>query len=378
VPGLVDCDQHLYESRSLWSDYADPADRVLTVSIEDDERGYAWLRWQGRALDIADVQFPHDTEALGDHRNRFRGGLPAAYRYDDVLPEDYWSPTARAERARAMGLDQAVVFPNFGLLWERPLSESLPALKANMGAWNRWASVVVDESVGTLHPVAHLTLRDAAWVEDQLRMLEAGGVRLAMIAPALVDGKPLSHPDHDRIWSAFVHHGVTPVFHTANQPRVFDDAWFTDTDDAIVPVVDSIFLWTPPALAITDLILNATFDRHPGLRIAIIELGAIWVPMYLLMLDGGFDFTGRLNGRPIVPLKRRPSDYFREHVRVASFSYEQPEKLIRSAGDLFMACSDYPHSEGTDAPLADYSSAGCEVGADRALFSGNIRFLLGE
>ncbi len=54
-----------------------------------------------------------------------------------------------------------------------------------------------------------------------------------MIAPAAVDGRPLSHPDHERLWSAFVEHGVTPVFHVADQPRVFDDAFYTDPDDEL-------------------------------------------------------------------------------------------------------------------------------------------------
>jgi len=31
------------------------------------------------------------------------------------------------------------------VLWERRLSESLPTLTANMGAWNRWAATVVAE-----------------------------------------------------------------------------------------------------------------------------------------------------------------------------------------------------------------------------------------
>jgi predicted TIM-barrel fold metal-dependent hydrolase len=376
---LVDCDQHLYEPRTLWFDYADPADRELTLRIEDDDRGYAWLRWQDRKLDLADVQLPHDTVALGAHRNRFRQGLPAAYSYDDALPEDYWSPKARVERTRAMGFDEAVVFPNFGLGWERPLSASLPALKANMAAWNRWCAVVVQESGGDLHPVAHLTLRDPDWLDGQLQVLATAGVRLAMIAPALVDGRPLSHPDHDRIWRSFVEYGVTPVFHVANQRRVFDDAWYTDDGDvsSIVSALDSVFLWTPPALALTDLVLNGVFDRHPDLRIGVIELGAIWVPMYLLMLDGGTEFTARLNGRPITELARRPSEYVRDHVRIASFSYELPKRLILDAGDIFMACSDYPHSEGTDTPVADYTSVGCDAAEAQGLLGGNIALLIG-
>ena len=50
----------------------------------------------------------------------------------------------------------------------------------------------------------------------------------------------------------------------------------------------------------------------------------------------------------------KPSEYFRRQVRVSSFSYELPGRLIRQTGDLYMCCSDYPHSEGTATPLADY------------------------
>src|SRR5207253_2689955 len=81
--------------------------------------------------------------------------------------------------------------------------------------WNRWAVEVRQEGKGRLHPVAHLTLRDLDWLDEQLAYLASNGVRLAMIAPALVDGKSLSHPDLDRAWTAFVDHGITPVFHVS-------------------------------------------------------------------------------------------------------------------------------------------------------------------
>jgi hypothetical protein len=155
---------------------------------------------------------------------------------------------------------------------------------------------------------------------------------------------------------------------------VLDDCWYTD-DQAFVPVIESVFLWVPPALAVTDLILNGIFDRHPGLRIGIVELSSIWVPQYLLMLDGAADFTTRLNGEATVELARRPSDYFLERVRVSSFAYEDPRRLTARGGDIFMLCSDYPHSEGTADPLADYARAGCDAGAAPGLFHDNIEWL---
>ena len=68
------------------------------------------------------------------------------------------------------------MFPNYGLLWERRLASSLPALTANMTAWNRWCAEVRREGRGRLHPVAHLTLRDPDWLEAQLDTLAAAGV----------------------------------------------------------------------------------------------------------------------------------------------------------------------------------------------------------
>ena len=278
----------------------------------------------------------------------------------------------------AMGVDEAMVFPNFGLTWERTLDADLPSLTANMTAWNRWCGSVAADGAGRVHPVAHVTLRDAAWLRTELARLARDGVHLAMVAPTLVDGRPLSHPDHDTIWRAFVDSGVTPVFHVADQRRPFDDAWYTQPEDFGVPPLESVFLWTAAALACTDLILNGTLERFPDLRIGVVELSAIWVPMYLMMLDGGFDFTAKLNGRPLVELAHRPSDYFRRQVRVSSFSYELPERLIRQTGDLYMCCSDYPHSEGTSTPLADYTGSARPIGPDDApgFFHDNVALLL--
>lgn len=374
---VIDSDQHLYEPRTLWRDHCDPSDRDDAIRIEDDDLGYAWVTWRDQRLGIADVQAPHETEEIGARRRRREAGKPAEYSYDEALPVAFWDPAARAAQLATMGLDAAICFPNFGLGWERKLSGALPALLANMTAWNRWCGIVAHEGGGSVHPVAHVTLRDLDWLDAQLDALSAAGVRTAMMAPALVDGRPLSHPDLDRAWSSFVAHGIAPVFHVADQPRVFDDAWFTDDGTAFVNIMESVFLWTPAAVAMTDLIVNGVLERHADLRFGIVELSAIWVPQYLMMLDGGYDFTSKLNGRVPTPLSMRPSEYFRRHVRVSAFAYEQPARIERQAGDLLMACSDYPHSEGTATPLEDYARVGSEPGGTTGLFAANAEFLLG-
>ncbi|MBI2705746.1 MAG: amidohydrolase family protein [Actinobacteria bacterium] len=386
MPGgtaVIDSDQHLVEYRGMWEDLADPSHRHEAIRMVDDDLGYTTLVWNGTRLGLVDVQDPGNTAGIGERHRRFRAREPAGHRYDETLPEDHWEPHARLRKLDEIGVAEAILFPNYGLLWERRLNCSLGAIRTNMAAWNRWCVTVADEGDGRLHPVAHLTLRDLDWLEAQLQSLARGGVRLAMIAPALVDTKPLSHPDLDRSWSLFVDHGVTPVFHVADQPRPFDEAWYTDQDDMAIPTLESVFLWTAAALACTDLIVNGVLERHPDLRIGIVELSAVWVPMYTMMLDGGVDFTSKLNGRTLTDLSLRPSEYFQRQVRVSSFSYELPARLTNQLGgrDILMCCSDYPHSEGTASPLEDYArglNGSYAVTPDQApgLFHDNAAFLL--
>ena len=87
MTAIIDCDQHLYEARTLWVDHCDPAQRDDALRIEDDDLGYPWITWRGTRLGMADVQLPGETEVLGERRNRRIAGEPPDYLYDEVLPE---------------------------------------------------------------------------------------------------------------------------------------------------------------------------------------------------------------------------------------------------------------------------------------------------
>jgi predicted TIM-barrel fold metal-dependent hydrolase len=373
---LIDCDMHLFEPGGMWGSYCDPADRDLALRMETDDLGYVWVVHGGRRLLLAEPHRPGQVDSIGTYRQRWKQGLRSTLDYEE-FSAPYSEPAAILGHLDEAGLDAAVLFPNYGIGWERYLDGDLASTLANMGAWNRWIGEIVAAGRGRLNPVAHVTLRDLDWLDGQLRSLQRAGIRLALIPPALVDGRPMSDPRLDRAWSSFVDNGVTPVFHVANQRRPFDDAWYGEDIEGGVSPLTSIFLPTAAALAITDLILNGVFDRHRDLRLGVMELSAIWVPLHLQMMDGGYEFARSFNGEA-QPLRMRPSEYFKRHVRVAAFSYERPRHLIERAGDIFMACSDYPHTEGSSTPLGDYRSVGIEPDERPAFFSGNAQFLLRE
>ncbi len=376
----VDCDMHLYEPRGMWSEYIDPAKRHLALELRDDELGHTWLTHQGRRIYIAEVHHPAEPARMGAYRRRVKAGQPVEVPYNEALPVEFWDPARRAAQLDGFGLSSAVVFPNYGLLWERSLSHDLEALLANLGAWNRYAAVIGQEGNGRLAPVGQVTLRDLDWLEAQLGDFEAAGIRLAMVAPSLVEGKRLSHPDLDRGWAAFAAHGVSPVFHVSAFPSFcFDDAWFEADPEPVIPALGSVFLSTEPALALADLAMNGTFARHPELRLGVMELSAYWVPAFLRMLDGGCAFYEAFVGDSPTNLPEPPSTYVRNHVRVAAFGFEQPAQLIEATGeDMFMFCSDYPHAEGIADPVDDYRVLAGDVPgrAGEQLWAGNIEWLL--
>ncbi len=374
---LIDSDTHLFEPPGMWQDYVDPEDRDVALHMETDDLGYTWLMFGDRRLSLGAPHSPGDVDGMGSFRQRWLAGLPADFDYEGFTAA-YSDPVARLGQLDRAGLDASIMFPNYGIGWERPLQHDLRATLANMTAWNRWIVEIAAQGSGRLHPVAHLSLQDFAWLEPQLKALAAGGIRLGLIPPALVDGRPLSHPEHDRIWASFVDHEITPVLHVANQPRPFDEAWYGEELEAGITPLSVVFLWTGAALALTDLILNGVMERYPDLRVGIMELSARWVPQHLQMMDGGYRHTARFNGE-CTKLSLMPNEYFRRQVRVAAFSYEQPRRLMAQSGDIFMACSDYPHTEGTLTPVEDYKANGLVPEQDCAgFFGGNAAFLLRE
>jgi predicted TIM-barrel fold metal-dependent hydrolase len=377
---IIDGDQHLYEPRTMWRDYIDPGMREDALAIEDDDLGYSWLTWRGKKLYPAEVQHPGRAKEIGELRLRLERGERPEASFDELLEPSYTEAKARVDRLDEWGLDAAVVLPNFGLLWEDILASDLPALRANMRAFNRWMAEAQTEGGGRLFGVAHVTLRDREWLVEELRTLAEAGVKLAMTAPAPVEGVALSDPTLDPVWAAFVEHDIAPVFHVGNFRQPLDPAWYAPDPEPVDKLLASTFLWIAPAVAIASMIMHGTFDRNPSLRLGVIELTASWVSEFLPTLEGAWGFYASRHGRPPTELSLPPSAYFFRHVRVGALGYEQPARLVDVIGeDMFMFGSDWPHAEGIAEPLKTYEGflpGDMPESAKRKLMGANTRWLL--
>jgi len=376
----IDVDQHLFESRTTWSDYIDPAQRNDALSITDDDRGWPWLTWRGARMTPLEVPVPERSSLIGDDRLRRVRGERSRASFEELVPEAYRLAGARLAAMDEFGLDGAVLFPNYGLLWENRLASDRDAQRANARAYNRFAEGVCADGGGRLFAVAHVLLHDPDWAVAEIRRIAAAGTRLAMVAPAPVDGKPLSHPDFDRVWAAFSDAGVAPVFHVSEFESPLHPAWREGEPEDGERLFDSIFLYLAPAVALANLILFGVLERFPELRSGVVELTASWVPHFLLHIDGASDFYAQRHGEPFRRLAARPSQYFLRQVRVAALPYEMPNRLVPKVGDdTFMIGSDWPHAEGVADPIAaaERAVAGLTGPARSNLLGANAAWLLG-
>jgi predicted TIM-barrel fold metal-dependent hydrolase len=376
----IDVDQHLFESRTTWSDYIDPGHRDDALSIADDDAGWPWLSWRGDRLTPLEVPIPERSSLIGKDRMRRLRGERATAAFEELVPDSYHLAGARLTSLDEFGLDGAVLFPNYGLLWEQRLASDRDAQRANARAYNRFVADACADGVGRLFGVAHVLLHDPTWAVEEIRRVRAAGVRLAMIAPAPVNGKPLSHRDFDPVWTAFSEEGVAPVFHVSEFESPIDPAWREGEPEDGERLFDSIFLYLAPAVALANLILHGVLERFPRLRVGVVELTASWVPSFLLHIDGASDFYTQRHGEPFRRLAERPSEYFLRQVRVAALPYEMPHRLVPKVGEeTFMIGSDWPHAEGVADPMgAAERAAGELTGSARAnLLGANAAWLLG-
>jgi len=97
-----------------------------------------------------------------------------------------------------------------------------------------------------------------------------------------------------------------------------------------------------PRRAMWQLMLGGVFDRHPTLKLALVEVRADWVLPTLAHLDDRFARGG-------VPMAHKPSEYYQRNVVVTPSSPHRCEVEMRGelGIDRFLFGQDYPHWEGT-------------------------------
>ena len=167
------------------------------------------------------------------------------------------------------------------------------------------------------------------------------------MAQVLINAEPRpswGHPQYDPIWRAATKHDITVSCHlgrghheTLPMPPVGFPSYNHD------------FMVTYSLLAanqVMSLIFDGVFDRFPTLRIVFIEHAFTWILPLMWRMDAVYEAR-----KSWVDIKRKPSDYVKEHIKFTTQPLDYPEdktELTRAlewmeCDKILMYSSDYPH-----------------------------------
>jgi predicted TIM-barrel fold metal-dependent hydrolase len=218
-----------------------------------------------------------------------------------------------------------------------------------------------------LLPVTAIPLLDPERALAEARFALDAGIKGVTISPLPPATHSITHPDLHPFYALLQERSVPLLFHVeGDAPRKVADGflkngWSGQTDfhgggeNFTGLMYMAVSQWVEIALA--ALIFDQVLEKHPQLKVGVIELGAVWLPAWLERLEIVRDTFGRTETR-ISGLSLRPSEYVKRQVRVTPYPTEDVGALIERCGpELFLFSSDYPHVEGGRNPYKRFEAS---------------------
>lgn len=338
---VVDADVHVTPPPTFWAEYLSPQFRDLAPKVEsDDEYDYVVFEGTRRPINLMQSQSGRTFE---QYKNQ--GKL-------SDMRVGGWMVPARLEDMDRDGIDKAIVFGG------GPLGTgNLELYLDSFDAFNRWQSDFCKDSGGRMLACAYLTTVD---VDQTVKGMHAAKARgdVAVNLPAFpqsigqftkegavwqaMTGDPHGErqyrdPEFDKLWATAVELDMPITFHLGARTSRFKDK---------VNFLCDLPMGKPAMLEMVNILLySGVFDRHPKLRIGLIESGVGWIPWACEYMDRAWEMQRHWTG---VPNKERPSFYFDQNVYASFISDPVGVELRHHSGcKNIMWSSDYPHSEAT-------------------------------
>ncbi len=348
--GAIDADGHILEPPDLWENYIDPRYRDRALRIVLDEDGLEELEINGKRSTMTRRGFPSTLGTMGEPDLAAIQKDPART-YLLESPFGAMDPHERVKLLDAENIDIAFLYTTVGLLWEAELED--PELsQAYTRAYNRWICEFCSGQPRLL-PMAHLSLTDPAAAAKELARAVGEGAKGGYVSPFTHDGRPLGHPSNDPVFAAAQDLNVPLALHPA-----FEPSWTRGTRMGTWENVKQLRLLASVQASdgvrhqFTTLFDYGVFDKFPKMKFLVLESGGGWIGYWLDRIDAVYGHTF-IGGR--VPLKHKPSDYFRERVWISCDPDERtiPALAERFGVDRFMWASDYPHADHTPEYIND-------------------------
>ena len=331
APWVIDADGHVVEPPTCFSEFlpkrfASYAPRV--VQFDDHFRYVCGDRISFRIFARPEtVGAPGQTANVTDSPIVARGA-------DD--------PAGRVLDMDIDRIETAALYPTYGLMIQG-VTEREPAV-ALCRAVNDWLASYCAYDPRRLLGIATLPMThpDDALAEAR-RCVELHGFRGVWRRPERFENiAPLHDLGYDALWSYLEEVDVPLGIHPGLN-GVVPYSYFGDRFDADYTAMHAAHFPVEQIMNLTTLVAFGILERHPRLRVGLLETGAVWALHYLHRLDEHLEVFGFPRAR----LTMKPSDYFRRQCVVSVEDVEPGlDAMLAAYPDNVVFASDYPHADG--------------------------------
>jgi predicted TIM-barrel fold metal-dependent hydrolase len=325
---VISADSHICEIEACYAEI-DPRFKDRAPKAIFDEKA-------GAVLEVSDlgIRVPMGLVCTGGRPPEDFG---RAVPWEEIHPAGF-NPKERLAIQDDEGVQAEVLYPSMGMvLCNHP---DIDYKKACFDAYNRWLEGFCKHDPQRLIGVGQAAVRTIDEGIEEVRTIKSQGFRSVMLQgdPELKD---YDHPCYDPFWEACVDLGLPVSFHILTtkdgiMDRIRGKSTLTRQINTIRGVQNIAML----------MVLGGVFDRHPDLKVVLVESDAGWLPHFKFRMDHAYE--RHRHHLDTTELQRTPGEYVDENIYV-TFQDDYSVKYV--TGGLEMSrvlwATDFPHSDGT-------------------------------
>lgn len=271
---------------------------------------------------------------------------------EGTRPEGGEDPKIRMEHMDLDGIAAEIIYPTAALkLYEFGQDVQEAAFRV----YNDWVADYCKTSPQRLFAVPCLAVYDIDAAIREMQRCHGIGLKGGLIWQVPDPKLPILSDHYERLWAAAAELGAVINFHILTGYNYKKGLTGTNYQEQIQEKTGmekmrgSVNIKTADAVTtLFELIFSGTFERHPKLRIELVESEIGWIPFILQQWDYYYRRNTRAGTKLEYDISRLPSEIFNDHVYATFMDDDIGSQALKSWGEMnCLWSSDYPHQNMT-------------------------------